>query len=378
MSVKTKFFISSIIMLVLPVFLMALISAFILVLLAGYFPGVAIEIKGLAPTLYNPILRRYAMLWIIVLIIVVAGCCAGVTAYLTKTILRPLKGMSEAMEHLTSGDLDYEVLSSGDGEIREVFDAIERLRLRLKLSVSDEITREEEHRMLIANISHDLKTPITSIKGYVEGLRDGVAANPAMTRRYLDTILAKTDTLENMVNNLSLYSKLSAAAEYDIEDRDILDFAAEMLKEYEIDLKNAEISPSLGGEHLTAAFDRAKMKRVFSNVIENAIKYKIPNERGSLGITVSRDGGFAVIAFSDSGIGISEDEEKRVFETFYRADKARNMNVSGNGLGLSICDRIVREHGGRMWLRSNGEKAGVTVYIRLKISDKSSIGERKK
>ena len=376
MSVKTKFFISSIIMLVLPVFLMVLISAFILVLLAGYFPGVAIEIKGLAPTLYNPLLRRYVMLWIIVLIIVVAGCCAGVTAYLTKTILAPLKGMSDAMEHLTSGDLDCEILSSGDGEIREVYDAIERLRLRLKLSVSDEIMREEEHRMLIANISHDLKTPITSIKGYVEGLRDGVAANPAMTKRYLDTILAKADTLHTMVNNLSLYSKLNAGSEYDIKEYNILDFAAEVLDEYEIDLKNAGMTAALAGESLTSAFDRAKMKRVFSNVIENAVKYKNPDAGGSISITVSRDGDFAVIAFADTGIGISEDDEKRVFETFFRADKARNMNVSGNGLGLSICDRIVREHGGRMWMRGNGENPGATVYIRLKISD-GNKGERK-
>lgn len=369
LSVKTKFFISSILMLVLPILLMVLISAFILVLLMGYFPGVSIEIKGLAPTIYNPILRRYAMLWIVILIIVVAGCCVGVTAYLTKTIVRPLRGISDAVEHLTRGDVDYEILSSGDGEIKEVYDSLERLRLRLKRSVGDEIAREEEHRMLIANISHDLKTPITSIKGYVEGLRDGVASGPDMTKHYLDTILAKTETLENMVGNLSLYAKLNSGSEYDIREYDILDFSKEMLGEYEIDLKNEDMVWSVKGESIVLPFDRAKMKRVFSNIIENSIKYKKPEEPGSIEITVSRDGDFAVIAFADRGIGIGEEDEKHVFETFFRADPARTMNVSGNGLGLSICERIVKDHGGRMWLRGNGDRPGLTVYIRLKISD---------
>ena len=368
MSIKTKFFISSIIMLVLPVFLMMLISAFILVLLASYMPGISIEINSLSPTLYNPVLRRYVMLWIIILILVVAGCCAGVTAYLSKTVLSPLRGIAEAMEHLTSGDLDYEILSSGDGEIKEVYDAIERLRLRLKISVSDEIIREEEHRMLIANISHDLKTPITSIKGYVEGIRDGVAVSPEMARRYLDTILAKANTLENMVNNLSLYSKLNAGSDYNIKTYDMLEFAREILDEYEIDLKNNDIEFAIDGENLKVDFDRSKMKRVFSNIIENAIKYKRPGESGSIKVSAVSDEGFALITFRDAGIGISEEDETKVFETFFRADPARNLNVSGNGLGLSICDRIVREHGGRMWMRSNSPEPGVTVYIRLKQS----------
>ena len=366
MSIKTKFFISSIIMLVLPVFLMMLISAFILVLVASYMPGISIEINSLSPTLYNPVLRRYIMLWIIILILVVAGCCAGVTAYLSKTVLSPLRGISEAMEHLTSGDLDYEILSSGDGEIKEVYDAIERLRLRLKMSVNDEIIREEEHRMLIANISHDLKTPITSIKGYVEGIRDGVAVSPEMARRYLDTILAKADTLENMVNNLSLYSKLNVGSKYNIKTHNLIEFAAEILDEYEIDLKNNDMTYTIDGESINVDFDRSKMKRVFSNIIENAIKYKRPAKPGSLRVSVSSDGGFAVAAFKDSGIGISEDDETKVFETFFRADPARN--IDGNGLGLSICDRIVREHGGRTWMRANAPEPGVTVYVRLRKS----------
>lgn len=370
MSIKTKFFISSIIMLVLPVFLMVLISAFILVLVASYLPSISIEVNGFTPTLTNPVLRRYIMLWLLILIGVVIGCCVGVTTYLSRTILLPIKKISEAMEHLTEGDLDYELLCSGDGEIKEVYDSIERLRLRLKKSVNDEILRDEQHRMLIANISHDLKTPITSIKGYVEGIKDGVAIGPDMMNRYLDTILAKADTLENMVNNLSLYSKLNNTT-YDIQTADICSFTRDVLDEYLIDLNYSDISVGVGGlleteQAVFISFDKAKMKRVFSNIIENAIKYKKPRESGSLTVTINRDDGFAVIAFSDTGIGISEQDEKKVFETFFRADPARNMNVSGNGLGLSICNMIVKEHGGRMWMRSNGENVGVTVYIRLK------------
>ena len=226
--------------------------------------------------------------------------------------------------------------------------------------------------MLIANISHDLKTPITSIKGYVEGIKDGVADTPEMLERYLNTIQTKANTLEAMVNNLSEYSKLDLdSAPYDIQVWDIRGFVRSVLEEFSIDLSRAgielDIGENLSGcEEIYVRFDCEKLNRVLSNIISNSIKYRKPDIPGKLSVELIENDGWVILSFSDNGIWISKQEEKKVFETFFRADPARNLNVSGNGLGLSIACRIIKEHGGKIWMRSGGDKNGVTVYIRLK------------
>ena len=372
MSIKKKLMLSSIVMLVLPIFIMVLISAFIFVLVLSYVPSISIQINGITPSLNNPMIFRLLLVWLFILIVVVLACCIGVTAYLSKSIIAPLKKMSGAMEHLTEGDLSYEFTCSGDREIKEVYDSIENLRVRLKKSVDEEIKRETEHRMLIANISHDLKTPITSIKGYVEGIKDGVADTPEMLERYLNTIQTKANTLEAMVNNLSEYSKLDLdSAPYDIQVWDIRGFVRSVLEELSIDLSRAgielDIGENLSGcEEIYVRFDCEKLNRVLSNIISNSIKYRKPDIPGKLSVELIENDGWVILSFSDNGIGISKQEEKKVFETFFRADPARNLNVSGNGLGLSIACRIIKEHGGKIWMRSGGDKNGVTVYIRLK------------
>lgn len=368
MSIRTKFFLSSVVMLVLPIFLMLLITAFILALGASLFPNITIEVNGGVPSLENPMFRKYVMMWILIMIAVVSLCCVGVTAYLSRGILTPLKKMSAAMEHLAEGDLDYEFTCTGDMEIREVYDSMERLRIRLKQAVRDGIERNRQSKLLIANISHDLKTPITSIKGYVEGIRDGIASSPEMIDKYLDTVQAKAETIEKMVDQLSLYSKLELeAAPYDMRSMNMCEFIGSVLEEYSIDLEKGDIDLSVCGieEEIFIRFDGDKMKRVFSNIIENTIRYKRPAERGSLRVEITDSKDHALISFADIGIGIGENEESKVFETFFRGDPARNLNSTGNGLGLSICRKIIREHGGSIWMRANEPEPGVTVYIRL-------------
>lgn len=368
MSIKGKFFLSSILMLILLLVVMGLISALILLFFLNSFPAMLLEIKDIHDVFSSPDILRAVTVWIIILIIVVAACCIGVTAYLSHSILSPLKKISEAMEHLTDGDLDYEFSCSGEGEVKELYNSIERLRLRLKKSVSDEIARTEQNKMLIANISHDLKTPITSIKGYVEGIRDGIAASPEMMDKYLDTILIKANTLERMVSNLSLYSELDfGRIRYRVLD--ITEFIGQMLNEYALDFKKAgiETETDIPKESIYMNADSDKLKRVFSNIFDNTVKYRKSGMAGRLKVSIAQEDDFAVLAFSDNGIGMDAGDEKRAFETFFRADPARSMNVSGNGLGLSICDKIIKEHGGRIWIRSGGEGGGVTVYVRLAV-----------
>lgn len=372
MSIKNKFFASSIIMLVLPIVVMMLISALFLMFIIGFLPNISININEVTPLFDNVYMRNIIVAWLIVFIVVVIGCCIGVTAYLSRSIITPIKKISIAMNHISSGDLDYEFTCSEDLEVKELYDSMERLRLRLKESVNDGIVRDRENKILLSNISHDLKTPITSIKGYVEGIKDGVADTPEKMDAYLDTILLKSDTLSSMVQNLSMYTKLETNnVPYDFEKVNLYDYVVNALGEYEIDLKNSDVELEIFSElsdkeNVYTNIDDYKMKRVFSNIIENAIKYRRPDVSGKLlvGIRNAKEG--AMLTFSDNGIGIKQEDEKRIFEMFYRSDPARNTDQSGNGLGLAIAKKIVIAHGGRIWVRANSEKPGVTVHVYLK------------
>ncbi|HIV85710.1 MAG TPA: HAMP domain-containing histidine kinase, partial [Candidatus Monoglobus merdigallinarum] len=174
--------------------------------------------------------------------------------------------------------------------------------------------------------------------------------------------------LERMVSNLSLYSELDfGRIRYRVLD--ITEFIGQMLNEYALDFKKAgiETETDIPKESIYINADSDKLKRVFSNIFDNTVKYRKSGMAGRLKVSIAQEDDFAVLAFSDNGIGMDAGDEKRAFETFFRADPARSMNVSGNGLGLSICDKIIKEHGGRIWIRSGGEGGGLTVYVRLAV-----------
>lgn len=372
MSIKNKFFVSSILMLVLPIVVMLLITALLSMFVVGFLPSISIDLDQVSPLFNNVHLRNVIVIWLMILIVVVVFCCIGITLYLSKSILAPIKKISIAMDHISEGDLDYEFTCSEDLELKELYNSMEKLRIRLKRSVNDEIARDNENKILISNISHDLKTPITSIKGYVEGIRDGVADTPEKMDSYINTILIKADTLTDMVQNLSMYSKLETTnIPYDFKKVNLYEYIMDTIGEYEIDLKKSDIELEVNSklkniENIFAVIDKVKMNRVFSNIIGNAIKYRRSDVQGKLiiGINNVKDG--VKVTFSDNGIGIKPDDEMKIFDMFYRSDPARNTDTSGNGLGLAIAKKIVSEHGGRIWIRSNAEEYGITVHLLLK------------
>lgn len=220
--------------------------------------------------------------------------------------------------------------------------------------------------MLLANISHDIKTPVTSIRGYVEGIMEGIADTPEKMERYLTTIHQKASAIETMVNHLSLYSKLELQKiPYHMETGDVFAFLKKTLQEFELELQD-------GGMRLTyeipempcfVRFDAEKLRRVYSNIITNAIKYK-GGEKGSLHVAAQEMQGGVTISFSDRGIGIKTAEQEKVFEGFYRSDPSRNSKIEGNGLGLAICRQIIAAHNGKIWIRSEeGRGTCVTVFL---------------
>lgn len=224
---------------------------------------------------------------------------------------------------------------------------------------------KKERSMLLANISHDLKTPITSIKGYIEGIRDGVADTPEKMNRYLDTIHAKAEVIDDMVNNLSTFSKLELSRlTFNFETADINAFVNEFLEDYRLDFEknNIKLINNISADIAYVKLDREKMSRVFANLADNAVKYK-REDNPSLEITTfTRDGGVYVY-ISDNGIGIEEKELQNVFDGFYRVDGSRS--IKGSGLGLGIAKQIVEKHGDKIWLKSDGLGKGTTAVVYL-------------
>ena len=363
MSVKKKLLISAIIMLTVPAVLIVILS----VLLVGIFtflnPTVELSFHS-GVSISNPAVIRLIVVWGIMAVIIVLTTGLCIASYIGKSVLRPLNNLSEALEHMKNGDLDFEFVGSGDEEIRKLCSSFEDLRLRLQKNVRLNLEKENEQKMLLANISHDIKTPITAIKGYVEGIKDGIAETPEKQQHYLDTIHAKADAIGQMAENLSIYSKLELGrVQYNKTETDIFEFLAKVAKEFELDLQVSQTMLELDISNETAVMliDSEKMRRVFANIITNAIKYK-KSGQGILKISGKKDENGIIISFADNGRGIAEKDIPHIFDGFYRGDPSRNSKIEGNGLGLSISRRIVNDHGGKIWIRSH-EGDGCEVNI---------------
>lgn len=370
MSVKRKFLIGGAVLLVLPLVLILLLWIILWAMLSLLQPTVQVSLPGGIDS-SNPLVSRFLLLWAGVAILAVLGVGAAVVLWLYRSVVRPLRDLNTAMEYLQNGDLTYEFVGSGDREIQELCEAYEELRRRLQTTVSEGLEQERESKMMLANISHDIKTPVTSIRGYVEGILDGVANTPEKQTRYLKTIYAKANTIELMAENLSLYSKLEMKRMlYHFAVADVFDALRTAAEEAELDLatNDMQLVCDLPEEPCMVKLDRDAMRRVFSNLITNAIKYKKEGEGVlTIGGTVTEHG--VLLTFADTGIGISEADLERVFEGFYRGDPSRNGKIAGNGLGLSICRRIVEDHGGKIWIRSEtGE--GTEVMLLLPVREK--------
>lgn len=315
----------------------------------------------------NPSALRYVIIWFVLVIGVFAVITTGVTGTLSGNIQNTLNDLTNAADNIRNGNLDIRVMESGYDEIDTLCRSFDSMRRALKTAEATEKRMHSERSMLLANLSHDLKTPVTSIKGYIEGIRDGIADTPEKQRKYLDTIYAKAVMIDEMVNNLSVFSKLELSKlKFEFAVGDFNEFVREIFDDYRLDLEkeNMELKIETENTPVKVKLDYEKMRRVFSNIVSNSIKYK-KDGKGVLEVhSHSGDGGI-YITVTDDGIGISESELKNVFDEFYRVDTARTMNIQGSGLGLGIAKQIVENHGGKLWLKSGGVGKGTTAVIYL-------------
>ena len=266
------------------------------------------------------------------------------TRFVVRRIEEPLDLLSAGVRRIGEGDLDYRIDYAGKDEFAPVCQAFNDMAQRLKDSVDRTRRDEESRKELLAGISHDLRSPLTSIRAYVEGLRDGVPRTEEDRQRYLRTIHTKTLDIDRLVSQLFLYSKLDMDG-VPTENRPIqLDrFVSELAAELEGDYRERGLALTLGElAPVTVSADPEQLRRVLTNIWDNSAKYK-EREMGTVCIALSGDGR---LTLSDDGPGVPEETLPKLFDAFYRSDPARKNPAGGSGLGLAIAAKAVRNMGG--------------------------------
>ena len=240
------------------------------------------------------------------------------------------------------------------------------MRIQLKDSIRIKMKYDDNRKMLVSSISHDLKTPITSIKGYVEGILDGVANTPEKLERYLKTIYSKAEQIDVMIDDLLLYSKLDLnQLPFNYEKTDIVEYFNYCIHESAPELQKSNIKIDLKNDLKESNYvklDRERMRRVIVNIIDNSRKYMDKTE-GQITIMLRETNSSIIIELRDNGSGIDKNDINRIFDRFYRANLART-GTNGSGLGLAIAKQIVEGHKGKIWAVSH-ENEGTSIIISL-------------
>lgn len=287
----------------------------------------------------------------IMAVIIITITNAILSSKVSKSLLVPLELLSYGAEQIKEGNLDFDMTYESDDEFAKVCSEFDEMRIRLKESIDKQLKYEENRKELIVGISHDLRTPLTVIKGYVQGLRDGVAKTPEKQKKYLDTIYAKTNDINSLVESLFIFSKLDIGSfPFNFQKIYINNYVENFYNAVREEFfgKGIEISFQNNCEYNnTVKLDCKEMNRVFLNILENSVKYK-KDDFGSVRMKLYEKENRVIIEITDNGKGVSDDELSNLFLSFYRGDSSRTNPSEGSGLGLSISKHIVEAHDGEI------------------------------
>lgn len=374
MKLRTRLVISFLIMIILPTMLTALFTWGI----AQYQIGVIEHNYGITGTQYKtfshslevlrqmPEVKEFMMHTCIAIVMILALTAMIMIFWIYGGVISPINQLQKAAKNVEEGNLDFELHPEKDDEMGQLVRAFEDMRVRLKDNAEEKLRNDRESKELISNISHDLKTPITAIKGYVEGIRDGVADTPEKMEKYLGTIYNKANEMNTLINELTLYAKIDT-------NRIPYNFAPLSVNEYfndcaediamELDSKNVEFGyfNYVDGEQKIIA-DPEQLKRVINNIISNSLKY-MEREHGLINLRVKDVGDFIQVELEDNGKGIAAKDLPNIFDRFYRTDASRNSSKGGSGIGLSIVKKIVEDHGGKIWATSRLGTGTVMYFV---------------
>lgn len=304
----------------------------------------------------------------------------SVGLWIYRSVATPLVKLRKATQNIKDGNLDFVLDVEGADEFAELCRDFEEMRRRLKESAEEKLVLDKENKELISNISHDLKTPITAVKGYVEGIMDGVADTPEKMDRYVRTIYNKTVEMDHLINELTFYSKIDTnRIPYTFSKLNVEDYFSDCAEEVGLELETRGIQLCYANyvdSDVQVIADGEQIRRVIHNIISNAIKYmdKGKGMKGIIQIRVKDVGDFVQVEIEDNGKGIAAKDLPYIFDRFYRTDVSRNSAKGGSGIGLSIVRKILEDHGGNVWATSR-EDIGTIMYFVLRKYQEVPVNE---
>ena len=330
-----------------------------------------------AGKLFASQVREYISDLMLVICLVVPIIVICLVFWIYHSIVTPIHMLQVATQNIKNGNLDFEVQVHNKDEIGELCEDFEEMRKRLKDNAEEKVRTDQQNKELISNISHDLKTPITAIKGYVEGLLDGVADTPEKQQKYLQTVYNKAIDMDHLINELTFYSKIDTnKIPYTFNRINVVGYFEDCAEELSLELEDEHIGftyQTYVDDSVQMIADAEQIKRVINNIIGNSKKYSDKQET-KIRMTVKDVGDFVQVEIEDNGKGIAAKDLPYIFDRFYRTDASRNSSKGGSGIGLSIVKKIMEDHGGKIWVTSK-EGIGTVMYLVIRKYQEVPVNE---
>jgi len=288
---------------------------------------------------------------------------------LEKRIIKPIEKLQKGVEQISNGNYDVRIENDVFNEIGILIYDFNGMAEKLQKSEEEKHEYEDNRKALIANISHDLKTPMTSVSGYIEVILDGVVTSPEKIKSYLKIVESNMNYMNKLIDDLFLFSKLDMQKlEFKFEIVKIKSFMSDLMEEFKFTLGEESIIFNFHDkieEEVLVNIDGKRIYQAIRNIIGNAVKYGVVNNL-NIQTELIKDDGFIKINIKDNGPGIEEDKLSHIFNRFYRVDAERTKDLMSTGLGLAIAKEMVEAHGGSIHVYSVLNE-GSTFTIRLPI-----------
>jgi signal transduction histidine kinase len=322
-------------------------------ILLAYSLGILIAIVNIYVTSQLMFVSLHDFLLLGVLLIF-AGILSGSFGYLLASrMTQSLRDLQKGAQQLARGDFSARVVLNEVDELSSVAESFNKMADELERSFARQRALEQARRDLVAAVSHDLRTPLTSIRAMVEAITDGVVADPATIQRYHATMRTQIESLSGLINDLFELSKLeSEQFQLQLEPINLNDLVSDVLESMQPQAKgkNVSLTGIFGDDLPVIKAELVKIQRVLYNLVQNAIRHTPAN--GAICLTTKATPQGVQVEIEDTGEGISPEDMPHIFEQFFRGDKSRSRETGGAGLGLAIAKRIVEAHQGRIWVES--------------------------
>lgn len=283
----------------------------------------------------------------------------------TKSKIRYIEYISECLGEISKGDLSYEVEIVGQDELAKVASDISYMEDQIRRQIEAQVQAEKIKNELITNVAHDLRTPLTSIIGYIGLVKEKKFESEEEYEKYLEIAYAKSEKLKMLIEDLFEYTKLNnQAVELKKQPMSITNLMNQLIEELMpiAEEKHVTLKTHINATDTTIYADIPKMTRVFENLIENAVKYTEIGE--VIQVDIQEVGEEIYVSIRNRCKGLEKEDIDRLFDRFYRSDASRNSTTGGSGLGLAIAKNIVKLHGGEIWAQLNDNIISFNIRIK--------------